>query len=156
MTNQALTQFEDASQDLCYYLKHSLLSLWRAVLLIAQPRSAQLQPQQKGEGRHRIHRHRLAKVIILHYLLLAPGLSGTPLTVSCAQHTAPFTGLERGQAHECARSTAQGTAFVMALGKNTQHCSYLRGSRRETKEWGQIIKQCIVEQEVRWGVWAVK
>lgn len=61
-----------------------------AVLLIAHPRSAQLQPA-KGEGRHRIHRHRLAKVIILHYLLLAPGLSGTPLTVSCAQHTAPFT-----------------------------------------------------------------
>lgn len=44
----------------------------------------------KGSGKHRIHEHRLAKVIILHYLLRGPELSGTPLTVCCAPHTAPL------------------------------------------------------------------
>lgn len=44
----------------------------------------------RGRGKHRIHKCRLVKVIILHYLLLGPELSGTPLTVCCAPHTAPI------------------------------------------------------------------
>lgn len=66
-------------------------------LLTAPPREGTASPStnctaepSKGRGKHRIHEHRLAKVIILHYLLRGPELSGTPLTVCCAPHTAPL------------------------------------------------------------------
>lgn len=45
---------------------------------------------RKGRGEHRAHKYRLAKGVILHYLLRGTELSGTPLTVCCAPHTVPI------------------------------------------------------------------
>lgn len=86
----------------------------------------------KGRGKHRIHEHRLAKVIILHYLLRGPELSGTPLTVCCAPHTAPLhsalpwfaCSLEMGQIHQSARSTGQGIAFVISSANDFEEKIY--------------------------------
>lgn len=164
-------------------LKHLWVGFVKAVVWVWAPSShcaAHNPPQEcrtsataedsEGRGEHRIHKCRLAKVIILHYLLPGPELSGTPLTVCCAQHTAPIHStlprfaceVETGQIHQSARSTDQGTAFVISSAgdfgeKNRQRFPYLWVSRRETKEQTQIIKQFTGEQEMGWEkMWAVK